>query len=178
VAASIAHRREEGEVMPVNPRLLQFLTRCEARYTVYPHDDAFSASPAPATCSHRIPDLVRVIALRVGTSPYLLAVLPASSEPAPTRIEELSRRHPLRLADAGELRELFPDCEPGTAPPFGHLYGCTTLIDPCLLEADRIYFQAGNRREVVGMSTEEFLRLAQPKRAESCLHGEPVYQAS
>ena len=163
--------------MPMNPRLLQFLTRCGARYTVYPHDDAFEALPGLAARSTPVPDLARVVVLRVGTSPLLLAVLPASTEPDRARIEELSRRHPLRLADARELSESFPDCESGTAPPFGHLYGCSALVDPCLLAADRIYFQAGNHREVVGMSTDEFIRLAQPCRAEACLHEQFAHHA-
>lgn len=163
--------------MPINSRLLQFLTRCGARYTVYPHDEAFAALRRAETHAHHMPELARAVAWLDPDGACVLAVMPASAEPIADRISELAGYTGARAASPAELRARFPDCEVGTMPPFGHLYGCATLMDPCLLEADRIYFQAGNRREVVGMWRDDFDHLALPQRARTCLHEEFAHAA-
>jgi Ala-tRNA(Pro) deacylase len=162
--------------MPVNPRLLAYLTRSGARYTVYPHDRAFSSPSVTGPHPLRIPDLARVAVVRDAVNACSLVVLPASAAVQCDRIGDLSGSSGSHLVDDTELARMFPDCEPGTAPPFGHLYGYPTVVDPCLLEADRVYFAAGNRREVVGMTREEFMRLARPTVAPACLHEEPARQ--
>jgi Ala-tRNA(Pro) deacylase len=68
------------------------------------------------------------------------------------------------------MRLLFPDCQIGSEPPFGHLYGIAVVMDPCLLDGDQVYFQAGNHREVVSMGRDEFRLLARPTCAARCFH--------
>ena len=62
-------------------------------------------------------------------------------------------------------------------PPFGRLYGMPMFVDPCLLEGDDIYFQAGNHHEVVLMRCAEYERIARPFTV-GCVHHEPASVAS
>jgi Ala-tRNA(Pro) deacylase len=68
------------------------------------------------------------------------------------------------------MRRLFPDCELGAMPPFGHLYGMPVYVDACFPSAQTIVFQGGNHREVVRMAYDEWARLVKPVRGEFCLH--------
>jgi Ala-tRNA(Pro) deacylase len=69
-----------------------------------------------------------------------------------------------------ELAGLFPDCEAGAMPPFGHLYGMPVYVDACFPKAGEFAFQAGNHHEVVRMRYSEYERLARPVVADFCRH--------
>jgi Ala-tRNA(Pro) deacylase len=156
--------------MPINPKLLAFMTASGARYKVFPHHLEYTSQQV-AEASH-VPGrgLVKAVVLRDAESSYLVAALPASMNVDLERLEQLTGRRKLALASEHELRLLFPDCQIGAAPPFGHLYGIAVIVDPCLLDGPEIYFQAGNHREVVSMSRDEFRLLARPTCASECFH--------
>jgi Ala-tRNA(Pro) deacylase len=137
---------------------------------VFPHQIEFTAQEIAE--ASRVPgrELVKLVVLRDAEGSYLGVALPASARVDLARLERVSNRRGLKLACEHELRLLFPDCQIGTAPPFGHVYGLSLLLDPCLLQAPEIYFQAGNHREVVSMSRDEFRLLARPTCAGECLH--------
>lgn len=89
---------------------------------------------------------------------YLIAVVPA------TRRVDLGAIHktldrPLGLATEDELEELFIDCEPGAVPPLGAAYGIKTILDDSLMEADDIYFEAGDHEGLVHVSGTDFRKL-------------------
>jgi len=46
----------------------------------------------------------------------------------------------VRIATEAELEEVFADCEPGALPPFGRLYGLTTILDASLSGGAEIVF--------------------------------------
>jgi len=79
-------------------------------------------------------------------------------------------RQGLRLAAEPEFAGMFPDCEPGAMPPFGHLYGLRLYVDACLARSPEIAFQAGNHREASVMAYRDYERLAQPIAGQLCLH--------
>ena len=156
--------------MPINPKLLAYLTASGARYKVFPHEEVYTAQEVAEASHITGRGLAKLVVLRDAGSSYLVVALPASSSVDLERVAHASSRTGLALAGEHEIRLLFPDCQIGSAPPFGHLYGIALLTDPCLMEAGEIYFQAGNHREVVGMTSEEFRRLARPAVAPECLH--------
>ena len=99
---------------------------------------------------------------------FLLVVLPST-----TRIDLLHRLSEVvgappaqvRLGTPDELIELFPDCEPGVVPPFGRLYGLTTLVDSGLADSAEIIVGANTRHEGLRMLFHDFQRLEEPIRA-------------
>jgi Ala-tRNA(Pro) deacylase len=70
----------------------------------------------------------------------------------------------IRLADEGELAELFPDCELGAMPPFGYSCELPVVVD-ARIAGDFIAFTIGTHRDVVRMSFADFSRLARPRVA-------------
>ena len=86
---------------------------------------------------------------------YLMVALPATH-----RLELGQLHHDLRrnlgLATEEELAGLFQDCEPGAIPPIGPAYGIETLVDNSLLQANDVYFEAGDHEELIHVSGKQF----------------------
>jgi Ala-tRNA(Pro) deacylase len=162
--------------MPINPKLLAYLTAAGARYQVFPHRLEYTAQEVAEASHVAGRELIKAVVLKDERSSYLVAALPACAILDLERLARLAGRARLSLASEHELRLLFPDCSVGCGPPFGQVYGISVIVDPCLLESDEIYFQAGGHREIVRMSRGEFLRVASPLRAAGCFHtAEPAH---
>jgi Ala-tRNA(Pro) deacylase len=71
----------------------------------------------------------------------------------------------VRLATSAELLQIFSDCEPGVVPPFGRLYGLTTLVDSCLAESSEIVVAANTRHEGMRIRFDDFQALEHPVNA-------------
>jgi Ala-tRNA(Pro) deacylase len=74
--------------------------------------------------------VAKTVLLKAGKA-YVLAVLPATSRVDLDRLGTALKLDPseVRLATAEEIDRIFHDCEPGTIPPFGRLYGLRTIVD-------------------------------------------------
>ncbi len=90
---------------------------------------------------------------------YVMPVLSASSR---LDIDKLNRKlqRELQPASENDVTKLFFDCESGAIPPVGSAYGVPTIIDDHLLELGDIYFEGGDRVDLVHMDGEEFFSLS------------------
>jgi Ala-tRNA(Pro) deacylase len=102
---------------------------------------------------------------------FVMCALPACYRIDLGELKDQLQASEVRIVGEPELTELFPDCEPGAAPPVGRLYGMTTLMDESLTADDRVTFQAGTHQDAVTMSLAEYRRAAQPEIAH---FGRPV----
>jgi Ala-tRNA(Pro) deacylase len=89
---------------------------------------------------------------------YLLAVVPASFRLRLREIERLTGRK-LQLISEAEISEAFADCETGSIPPLGQVYGIETLLDRHLIAAPEIYFESGDHGKLIHMNSKTFLKL-------------------
>lgn len=89
---------------------------------------------------------------------FVLAVLPSTHA---LKVVELSKElgRDLGLADEQEFRGIFPDCELGAIPAVGPAYGIRTVVSEELLDADEIWFEAGDHVTLVRVSGKDFRRL-------------------
>jgi Ala-tRNA(Pro) deacylase len=154
----------------VNDRLKRYLDQEQVAYETLPHREVFTAREV-ATESHVAErQLAKVLAVRDEGNGHLMVVLPAACRLDLNALKHAAGRHRLSLAQEDEMGRLFPDCEIGAMPPFGHLYGMPVYVDACFPRAPTIVFQAGNHHEVVRMPYAEYVRLAKPVHGEFCLH--------
>ena len=159
--------------MAINERLSELIRQRGAVAELLPHREVFTAQEVAHSSHLSGRKLAKVVVLR-DRGGYLMAVLPAHEHVDVEELQRVTRRKGLELANEEEMRRLFPDCELGAMPPFGHLYGLTMYLDPCLA-GDDIWFQAGSHREVVRMPFETYARLASPYEGGVCLHREPSH---
>ncbi len=164
--------------MSINPRLQKLLDTERSGYAVLPHPDAYSAQEVAQRSHVKGRRLVKVVVMRDIDGVDFMVAVPADRPIDPAALRRVTGRIGVQLEDEGELARLFPDCEVGAMPPFGHLYHMPMFVDPCLFEGVDIFFQAGNHREIVLMRTIEYDRIARPFFRRGCLHrtaeGEPI----
>ena len=77
----------------------------------------------------------------------------------------------VRLATEAEIANLLPDCQVGTMPPFGNLYGVEVYVDQLLTEDESIVFEAGTYAGAIKLQYKDFSDLVRPKDA--AFHHEP-----
>jgi Ala-tRNA(Pro) deacylase len=125
----------------------------------------------PAPCASRLAECLHVpgravakaVLLRAGGG-YLLAVLPATHRIDLGRLKEALGLENIWLASEEEVSRIFNDCERGSLPPFGRLYGLTTLVDPCLAGSSVILVEGNMRHEGLRVRFRDFEMVETPVR--------------
>ena len=69
----------------------------------------------------------------------------------------------ISLAEEKDFQTLFPDCEVGTMPPFGNLYGMDVYVSESLTVDDEIAFNAGSHTELIRLAYSDFASLVEPQ---------------
>jgi Ala-tRNA(Pro) deacylase len=67
------------------------------------------------------------------------------------------------LVPEESYKDRFPDCAPGSQPPFGNLYGMDVLISGVMLQDRDIAFNACSYSELVRMALDDYLKLVKPR---------------
>lgn len=118
--------------------------------------------------------IAKAVAVELGSGEEVVCVVPAPAlVDLDALVDETSSRDAV-LCEPFRLRELFPGCEAGAAPPFGGLWNLPVIFDPSLRALDRILVHGGTCDTLIELVTEEYLILEQPKLASiAVLPGEP-----
>ena len=156
--------------MMLSKRLRRFLQEESADYRLLWHQDESAAQRIAAALHVPGRQMAKPILVRDGGGGYVLAVLPATERLDLAALASATGLQSLALADERELKDVFPDCEVGSIPPFGNLYGVRAYVDGCLRGVPEIFFQGGDHHEIVGMRWQEYERLARPVAGQFCFH--------
>jgi Ala-tRNA(Pro) deacylase len=98
-------------------------------------------------------------------SGFVLAVLPATFRVDLARLAAVTGLSGLSLASEDDVSAVFHDCELGALPPFGHLYGLTTVVDARLGAHAEIVVVGNTRHEGLRLRFRDFEVVEQPTRA-------------
>ncbi len=149
-------------------RLKQYLEEQGVPYQVLrASEETYTAQETAAGLHVSGKELLKVVMARADGR-LCMAVVPAARRLDLAKVAALMGSKQARLVPEGEFAALFPDCEVGAEPPFGHLYGLETLLDDHVLARDEVTFLAGSRQEAVQMSRADYERLARPKVGNFC----------
>jgi Ala-tRNA(Pro) deacylase len=151
----------EEVAMSVVPAVQEVLRRANVPYAVFPHIRAYSAQEEAAVTHVPGRDWAKVVTCFVDGEP-VQAVVPADLVVDLDRLAAVADAATIRLADEGELRWLYPDCERGAMPPFGPLYRQTVYADEALADDDEIVFNAGTHSDAIRMRFDDFAAIAHP----------------
>ena len=142
--------------MSIASRVKWFLDVNRVRYEVVAHPE----SPEPGTTQPAsIPSskIAKAVLLEDERG-YLMPVLPAGRHLNLDKLRtELARD--LKPATSEDTLSLFFDCDAGNIPAAGAAYGIPTIVDDELVGVDDIYFQGGDREDLVHMEGEVFFDL-------------------
>lgn len=96
-------------------------------------------------------------------SKFVMLVLPGDARFDKQKVAEAFKTKDIRFATEAEVSEITSGVELGGVPPFGNLFGLEVIVDPSLLEHEKIIFNAGDRRFSIAMNTADYVTLVQPK---------------
>jgi Ala-tRNA(Pro) deacylase len=156
-------------------RLQEYLDSNHVSYEVLGHQEAYTA-PEIAHSLHVSGKMVAKVVIVKAGDRFVMTVLPSNWKIDFDRLKEVLEATRVRWATEDEFKGLFPDCEIGTMPPFGNLYGIEVYVDQSLTEDEEIVFQAGTHFGAVKLRYQDFSNLVHPKVAE--FHQAPAKIAS
>ncbi len=92
----------------------------------------------------------------------VMTVVPAAESVDISRLCKCLGTSDIHLAAESEYRHLVNDCEAGSMPIFGSIYGIPVLVPHELTDNEEIAFRAGTPRDVVRVRTRDFLVTEKP----------------
>ena len=107
--------------------------------------------------------MVKSVILKTDNGQLVMGVLSAKDAANLDALKEEIGCRVLRLASETEFRDAFPTCNLGAMPPFGNLYGLSTLVDKHLAEQDYIVFEAGTHTDAIIMNYRDYEKIVNPK---------------
>ena len=156
--------------MPILKRLQSYLDTNKIPYEVVTHPKVYTAHDVAQTLD--VPGkLVAKVVMVKADSYFVMSVLPSTWRVDLKRLRDVLEAREVRLAMEAEIANLFPDCQVGTMPPFGNLYGVEVYVDQLLTEDESIVFEAGTYVGAMKLQYKDFATLVRPKVA--TFHHEP-----
>ena len=147
-------------------RIEDYLRENEIPYQTQHHPRAITAQEVAAT--EHVPGRMFAKTVMVSTDrdEMCMLALPAPYHVNPEKAATALGATEARLADEGRFAETFPDCEVGSMPPFGHLYGVPVYVDEALANNETIVFRAGTHADTMSVAYADFERLVEPTIAD------------
>src|SRR5260370_34816477 len=106
--------------MEIPNKLISYLNDKKVGYEILHHPEAFTAQTIAAAEHIKGRQHAKVVMVRSGGQ-HLMTVLPADTRVDLEKLEK-GTGEPTSLESEAEFKGLFPDCAPGTMPPFSDLY--------------------------------------------------------
>ena len=150
--------------MAIPEKLVSYLNDKKVSYEILYHPEAFTAQTIAAAEHIKGRHHAKVVMVKSGGQD-LMAVLQADRRVDLEKLEKITGQA-IALETEAEFKDLFPDCAPGTMPPFGELYGVPTYVDSSLAKEDYIVFEAGNHTDAIKLSFSDYQRVAKPQVAD------------
>lgn len=155
--------------MTVPKGIKEYLEREKIAYELLEHNRAFTATEVAG--AQHIPGrkMVKTVIIKADDQ-FIMCLLPAIHYLDLDKLKEIIGSKQIRLAHEEEMSKLFPDCEIGSEPPFGLLYGLKVYADKFLEEDHEVAFNAGSHTDMIKMQFKDLQRLAQPTFIEMGIH--------
>ena len=143
--------------MAVAITLQHHLERLGVDYEVVAHPYA-DTGLGTAERAHIPPEKLAKSIMLEDEGGYLMAVCSASRRiKLGDLYREINRR--LEFANEAELADMLGDCVLGAVPPVGDLYGVEVVVDMELFMQPDVYFEAGDHKDLIHVSAENFQKL-------------------
>jgi Ala-tRNA(Pro) deacylase len=147
-------------MMKIPEKLIKLLEDNGVGYETLRHPEAYTAMELAEAEHVKGRRHAKVVIVKSGED-LVMAVLPSDRMLDLERFEAVTGKN-AKLADEEEFKSRFPDCEVGTMPPFGGLYGLPTYVDVTLREEESFVCEAGTHTDAIRIAFRDFERLAEP----------------
>jgi len=104
-------------------------------------------------------EIAKAVVLSEGED-RVMVVLPQSAKFDLETLRFLLDRETLSFDSPEDLMEVFPDCKPEALPALGIPYNVPCYLDETLLDGPDIFIESGNLKDVIKLSSDEYLRVS------------------
>ncbi|NQV55139.1 MAG: aminoacyl-tRNA deacylase [Rhodospirillales bacterium] len=143
--------------MSIAKRLDKYLNSADVKYEVISHPITENSSMTAEAADIKGDDLAKAVVFHDNDG-YVVAVVPSTHRVEVNSLQRILGRD-LNLVTELELDMLFADCEVGAVPPLAQAYGLPVVLDRSLQGHDKLYFEAGDHRTLIGVNGESFAKL-------------------
>jgi Ala-tRNA(Pro) deacylase len=150
--------------MPAKDSLKQYLSDNGVDFEEQHHRLAYTAQEV-ANAGHTPGKHVAKVTMTKTDGELIMLVLPACTRVNFDKLKNILGREAY-LATESDFAHLFPDCEVGAMPPFGHFYGLRVYVDPVLADDEFIVFNDGTHTDTLKIRYADYERLEHPVLAE------------
>ncbi|MGD0462239.1 MAG: YbaK/EbsC family protein [Tepidisphaeraceae bacterium] len=143
-------------------RIREFLIGNKIPYSSINHTCAYTAQEV-AESSH-VPGrcMAKVVVVWLDGK-LAIVVVPATKVVDLAKLRRETGTLDARLAEEADFRDRFSDCQVGTVPPFGNLFGLETFLDRQMTNGEQFAFNAGTHRDIIVIQYSDYSRLVKPR---------------
>lgn len=143
-------------------KLKEFLDSNHIKYVTIKHSPAFTAQQVAESAHVPGKEMAKTVIVKLDGK-MAMVVMPSNIKIDLESLKKHTGSNSAELASEHEFRDRFPECELGAMPPFGNLFSMDVYVDAALAKDKQIAFNAGSHSELIRMTYDDFVRLANPK---------------
>ena len=141
-------------------RILDLFKQNNVAYQLYEHPPVYTSEEAAQVRGVELRTGCKSMVLKGKTGKLVLANV-AADRKIDFKVLEAFLGEKLSFASKEEVLKAT-NCESGSVPPFGKLFGLPTFLDPSVMENECVNFNIGMLTRSVKISREDLLRLMEP----------------
>jgi len=146
---------------PVFEKIKSLLDANKVDYEVMEHEAVYTSEQAAKIRGTELKQGCKALICKTEKG-YVQAVVSGAKELDLEKLKKILNVKELELADAKQVKKVS-DCDIGSVPPFGNLFGIPVYIDKSVVENKIIAFNAGSHTKSIKMESSDLITLTQSK---------------
>ena len=141
-------------------KILSIFKENNVTYQLYEHEPVYTSQEAAKIRGVELKTGCKSMVLKTKDGKFVLANVSANKKIDLKKLERMLDRK-LSFASKEEVLQTT-NCESGSVPPFGKLFGLPTFLDESVLENDFVNFNIGMLTRSVKISKQDLLKVMDP----------------
>lgn len=156
------------EYHPVVNKILDQLKKNDYWYETFEHEPVRTSEEAASVrTGYSLNQGAKAMIVRIKKSStdkkLVMLVVPGNTRFDERKVKEIFEAKDIRFATEEEVGNITGGVLPGGVPPFGNLFGLETVVDPKILESEKIIFNAGDKRFSIAIKSKDYVEAVQPQ---------------
>ena len=145
-------------------KILSIFKENNVNYQLYEHAPVYTSQQAATVRGVELKTGCKSMLLKTKAGKFLIANLAADRKIDLKKLEKIVSDK-LSFATKEEVLQAT-NCEPGSVPPFGNIFGLPTFLDKSVLENSFVNFNIGTLTKSVKICKQDLIRIMEPKIAD------------
>ncbi len=141
-------------------KILSIFKENNIKYQLYEHEPVYTSQQAATVRGVELKTGCKSMVLKTKSGKFILANIAADRKIDLKKLEKLVGSK-LSFATKEEVLHVT-NCEAGSVPPFGKLFGLPTFLDESVLENNFVNFNIGVLTKSVRISRQDLLKIMEP----------------